>query len=350
MRGIAALITICCFFLALYVLGATAVEKHLERISPYASATSCQTILKENRSSKKTLGRVRIASWNLRWFPDGQSGNPQPGGGTDVSWMACTMALLDVQVIALQEVVLHLRGRRAILNLIEYLNQYTNGDWKTEFDNCPDDGLQHVGLLFDTTRVKAANVHTLPSINPIRPGCDHRLRPGLAGYFRFNGGADLHLINVHLDSGTGRRDYQNRQTSLKRLKSVTSALDRKIPDSDFILLGDFNTMGCNKCSPTILAEQEISDLTRTALSIPPGLVRLEPTQSCTGYYRSHGTMLDHVLVTQGMEELSNRYSTEVFGFCQVLSCEQVNRKRIPALSRLSDHCPVVVELLDRDLD
>ena len=74
--------------------------------------------------------------------------------------------------------------------------------------------------------------------------CANNLRPGRSAYVRaLDGGADFHIIAVHSDSGTSPRDFDHRQTALRRPDDLFAALGQDVPDADVIVLGDFNTMG-----------------------------------------------------------------------------------------------------------
>ncbi|MBN1653124.1 MAG: endonuclease/exonuclease/phosphatase family protein [Deltaproteobacteria bacterium] len=301
----------------------------------------------KDRSEKK---RARIGSWNLHWFPDGASRNPGRAGGTDVDWMACVVAWMDLQALAVQEVVQHLRGRRALLDLLDRLDEFTGGSWEAKLDDCPDDGRQHVGLLFDTMRVKATALRTVGSLNPTGSRCGHRLRPGYAAYLRFNGGADLHLINLHLDSGVSARDYHNRAASWTRLKAVIQDQHPVGLDDDVVVLGDFNTMGCSKCAPRISARDEIVALERILARTPATMRRMKASRDCTAHYRGRGTTLDHVFVSSRMKEVPADAAAKVEGVCADSSCFRQKSAAKAALSRLSDHCPIILELVDQDLD
>jgi hypothetical protein len=58
-----------------------------------------------------------------------------------------------------------------------------------------------------------------------------------------------------------------------------------------------------------------------------------------------------VVATSGIEEVPQRFFAEPGGACAELACKRVKRGERPgALDRLSDHCPVVVELLAQDRD
>jgi endonuclease/exonuclease/phosphatase family metal-dependent hydrolase len=336
--------------LALLESAAGAVDPGFSHDSPWASPGACRKNSKSGGRGRARTGIARIATWNLRWFPDGRAGKPEPDGGTDLGWMACVMARLEAPVWAVQEVTQTLRGRRAVLDLLDLLDRHTAGKWRADFDDCPDDGRQHVGFLYDTSRVKVTALRTLPSLNPLAGGCRSRLRPGVAAYLRFPGGADFHLLNLHLDSGRTGRDFRNRRESWSRLRSAVAGLDAVAPDVDVVVAGDFNTMGCGQCRPTITAEEEIEKLRRALSPGPAGLKLLGLSQPCTGYYRGRGTALDHVLVSASMQEVPRDARARVGGVCGALACAPARGKGLKALSRLSDHCPVVLEFLDRDRD
>ncbi len=69
-----------------------------------------------------------------------------------------------------------------------------------------------------------------------------------------------------------------------------------------------------------------------------------------GVLRRGGGWLDHVLITQSMEEAAV-VQARVFGYCALANCERLNRWNMPpAYQQLSDHCPVTVEITNRDKD
>ncbi len=321
----------------------------LSASSPWASPEACEAFLKSvpGGSRKHAPG---IASWNLAWFPDGAANGPSSTHLHDVPWLACAMAALDVQVLAVQEVVQHARGRAALLDLLQGLSERTHGDWKAELDECPDDGRQHVGFLYDATRVTLRELLVLGELNPGRSACDRRLRPGLGARLQWRDGPSLLAITVHLDSGQTARDYDNRQLSLKRLQ-VRARLLFKSSALPVLALGDFNTMGCERCEPKIAADAE-----RDALRAPtddardaatPVLARLTAERDCTEYYHGHGSTLDHALWMQLPAAATSAAlpRASVQGVCAELRCERLSRAQEPeALMHLSDHCPLLVDL------
>ncbi len=288
-------------------------------------------------------GRVRIGSWNIRWFPDGTaSGNGD--AATDVEWVACVIASERLDVLAVQE----FKNERAALasagRLVAELDRLTGGNWSVILDECTGKGAQHVGFVYNRKRLQLGSVRQVAALNPRGAACAGRLRPGLAALARFRGGLDIELMSIHLKAGVGARDADERR---KSFAAIVDAHSRR-RDSDFVVLGDFNTVGCRHCDPPLTSRQELSLLDAQLRRVD--LTRLASSQTCTQYYRGRGGLLDHVVITTGTRELRSA-TARVGGVCAERSCRRVSRRDPPAaLARLSDHCPVVVELDDRDLD
>jgi endonuclease/exonuclease/phosphatase family metal-dependent hydrolase len=321
-------------------------EAALESPSPRGVFSSRDACLDAVRSvAPRSDARVRIASWNLRWFPDGSSGGPsdQP---TDVEWAACVLAALRVDAIGLQEILLHPRGVEALERLRAQLDRLTRGRWEAHFDACPRDGRQHVGWLVDTSRARVLEARQLDSVNP-EGGCAHHLRPGLGVYARFRGGLDASLFVAHLDSGQAPRDHDHRAQSLVALMAEARAAAARHRDDDVLVLGDLNTMGCSDCAPAVSADAELAALDA---SLGSSMRRVEPSVRCTEFYRGRGSLLDHVLVTTRSRELPGEARVEVHGPCAEHRCTLPRGTSPAMLQHLSDHCPLVVELDSADRD
>lgn len=278
---------------------------------------------------------LRIASWNLHWFPDARSDEPSKAGGTDVRWMACAMASLRADVIAVQEVVTHQRGRAALSRLIERLDHHTGGRFRFEGDECPDDRRQHVGFLVNEARVRMDAFRSVAELNPYGSACARRLRPGLIGRIT-QGTLQLDVLTVHLDSGNEGRDYEHRLQGLRRITEEFPAT-RATP---LLALGDFNTMGCEDCDPVRSADDESADLhaivTRGAYE---AVAAKDNRPLCSEHFEGRAQLLDRAITTLP----SSRVAMEAAGLCAELACQRP-RTTSPALSRLSDHCPIVVSI------
>jgi endonuclease/exonuclease/phosphatase family metal-dependent hydrolase len=319
----------------------------------FLSPEQCRSALQTSRDSPRRRETARVGSYNLRWFPDGRPGRISDGRATkDLDWLACVIASLDVDVLAVQEIKASPRTREVTRQLMARLDLLTGGRWRSELDDCPDSTELHVGFFYDSVRVEAGHWQTLGELNPLDSACAQQLRPGLAGYFTFKGGLDLYIVSVHFKSTRTERSLALRARSLARLPAALARLKADLHDDDVLVVGDFNTMGCDQdCTPRVSPEQELARLS-DAVAGPNHRLRLVPSDSdCTQYYRGRATRLDLFVAADTMQELLPASTVHVRGVCVELGCRRVKAQQMPlAFKRLSDHCPAVLDLLDRDLD
>ena len=335
------------------------VERYLERESTgaqrpspaWASSAACQAALGTTRPLRRP-GVARIGTWNVRWFPDGSPGHgPPKSGGTDVGWLACALASLDLDVLAVQEFKSNERARMRLGELCAELGRVGGGRWRAALDDCPNVDGQHVGLLYNEERVQARAWHTFATLNPSRVKCQHQLRPGLGAYFVFPGGLDLYLVSVHHKSGSARRDLELRESTLGGFAAAEAEARALVSDQDLVFLGDFNPMGCRHCSPPVSAETELAALAASGRSLPVPLELVGMDAPCTEISSEGGGRLDQVLLSQSLRPLLGGRQAHVGGVCEGDGCRTERaRTHSPPVERLSDHCPVVLELDDRDLD
>lgn len=282
---------------------------------------------------------ARIASWNVRWFPRGRSRGE--GEGTDISWLACVIAQSDLDLVAVQEFVQNPAGRRGTLDLLAALGQLTGALWHARFDECPDDGRQHVGFLYREDRVVLDDVRTLGEVNPAGGPCAHLLRPGLFASARFASGTRLSLLTVHLDSGTAARDRDNRSRSVEVLarfaRERTQAEARA--RGPLVVLGDWNTMGCRACEAPHDGDAELASHMEVLGRGPRPLRRLAPPHDCSAFYRNRPVVLDHVFAMPGVDPGA---SVSVGGACERTACGRLEVADRVVLDALSDHCPLIL--------
>ena len=142
-----------------------------------------------------------------------------------------------------------------------------------------------------------------------------------------------------------RYNYGHRRQAAQRIGQIamgnTPILER---DPDVLVLGDYNTMG-KQDAPPVSAQEELVVLDR---ELAPGFRRLPMTPNCTEYFEGKAGALDHVVVSTGMQEVAA--TARVTGYCAVAGCADRTGPMPAAAERLSDHCPVVVEIQDRDRD
>ena len=279
---------------------------------------------------------LRLGTWNLAWFPHRHMPGRGSGPSTDIPWLACTIAALRVDALAVQEIVLDGAGREGLRSLLGELDRLTGGRWQQEMDECPRDVRQHVGVLYDASRLRRLSVSVYPELNPSGGACAHHLRPGLAVRFQGPTGAPFQLLSVHLDSGTQDRDYGHRIEGYDRLARRLGA-----PSARLIVAGDLNVMGCGRCRPPISAEEEGAALRARCSAVgasPPPI-----TGTCTELSSHGAAILDRILLSPSLRPSLRSGRLEVSGICEAIGCTS-RARRSEAYRRLSDHCPVVAEL------
>ncbi len=289
------------------------------------------------------VGYFRVATWNIRFFPE---------PSTDVERAGQILADLDADLVAVQEIADSVALRRML--------EQVNADLTLQADDSRPDaprryayvladngghGGQFVGYIYDEKSVRLSDPETLSTLQMTSD-----LRPGLfARVTSRRGGLDFQIIVMHTDSGTSDRDYQNRLRFLDALE--IELLRRRSADADIIVLGDLNTMGrlAEDGLPRVGWDEEISDLDESAVEM--GLRRLPNSPACTEYYRGRGSFLDHILVSTAMSEVPAGAEARVFGYCARANCERLDADRMPYdYAHVSDHCPVVIDLVDVDRD
>lgn len=319
--------------------------------SPWQSRADCEKALASGQRLERAAGVARLGTWNVRWFPDGKPGKGQDGQGTDLAWLGCSIAWMNVDALAVQEFKANERARRSVAELLQILNRHTSGRWEAKFDDCPNSDSQHVGLLVNRARVTVKAETTVAELNPHGTACKDNLRPGFSAYLTLPGGLDFHFVSVHTKSGTERRSSDLRERSLKALSAADRVLLGIEPDADVIIAGDFNTMGCKDCSPSIGADDELTRMDTTLAGLAPPFRRLTASKPCSEYHAGHGTLLDHFLVSRSFSEVGQGITAQVSGICHAHACAVRPPDGPGAAQReLSDHCPLLLDIPDRDLD
>jgi hypothetical protein len=230
------------------------------------------------------------------------------------------------------------------------LDELSHGAYQARLDECDPPAAQHVALLWDAKRVKASDFAVFGELNPRGAPCQGHLRPGLGARFRFPAGLDLEVVTAHLKSGSDEEAQALRARSAARLPALFASVNERHRDSDLLVLGDFNTAGCSSCSPLQSAAAE-RDAISASLGAASDSLFLLPTQpGCSHYFSRQAGLLDLVVAPRAMRELGATPTVHASGLCEELSCRSLPHALPAAYRELSDHCPIVLDLLDQDLD
>ncbi|HUC62824.1 MAG TPA: hypothetical protein VMF53_12800 [Alphaproteobacteria bacterium] len=305
----------------------------------WSSAEACRDAVERGqaRMARARPGELRLGAWNVEWFPD----------HTDIGWLACTIAWMNLDLLALEEIRATPAAQAGMARLLAELGRLTGDTWRVDLQNCGGAGRQHVGFIWNATRLRLVEGEDAWALNARASGpddpCAGWLRPGRADAFAPRDGtsAPFRAVAVHLKSGVAPRDESERHVALSRLGSLVA----ETPGARLVVLGDFNSMGEGTVSS---ARAEIASLDALAAATEPGFARARPNPSCTEYYRGRGGALDQALVSRSMGSIDPA-ATRVTGYCALAQCRPISPWRLdarPAAYRaLSDHCPLVIGIV-----
>jgi hypothetical protein len=88
------------------IAGSPPPETSAERLV-WTSPEGCQQVVGSGgRMVPANPAILRVGTWNIRWFPRGCPSNEAcPEHTTDIPWLACTMAWMNTDLFALQEIL-----------------------------------------------------------------------------------------------------------------------------------------------------------------------------------------------------------------------------------------------------
>jgi hypothetical protein len=93
-------------YLGRTIVGSPPPEASAERLV-WTSPEGCQQVVGSGgRMAPSDPPTLRVGTWNIRWFPRGcPSTEACPEQTTDIPWLACTIAWMNVDLLALQEIL-----------------------------------------------------------------------------------------------------------------------------------------------------------------------------------------------------------------------------------------------------
>ncbi len=294
------------------------------RADPWFSRAACEKQVGAKLLLARPAGVIRVATWHL-------GGTPHPGRkGTDYRWLACTLAWTQADVVAVQGLRAGAPGRVALARLAAALHRRTRSRWGYKLDTCRGRKATSVGLLWNKRRVTASRLQVLGALNPYRRACRRGQRPGVAGYFKAraaNGrGVDFYLVSVDLPDNAVLL-----QRALDGVPSAVEALQRKHNDPDVMLAGAFYARS--------------GWIGRTAARLRPGF-RLVPANRVCTQRGDRPALVSQILVSGGFAEVPEHAVSRVVGPC----ADSCAAGPLHCAKTLSEHCPVVIDLQNRDRD
>ncbi len=319
----------------------------------WKSKDECQAAVSRGLRMVQTSSPIlRVGTWNLRWFPTGSAPDEHQAShqATDLDWLICVIRWMQIDILAIQESLATPEATQAWKTLTKELSAQAGETWRWHRQPCGRPDNHHVGLLWNDSHVMLSKFASLWEFNAKAQSasqpCTSGLRPGQYAYVqsRQQNGADFHLISVHLKSGPTVFALESRQKTLNRIDRAVAPLLKK--DKDVVILGDFNTMGAGDRHSQ---KSEQKYLRRFVRKEKPGFTDLPAHPQCSHYFRGRSAQLDHVLVANEMKEITVK-SIKVSGYCALSNCNRIKGNYPLAYRRLSDHCPVVLEIANIDKD
>lgn len=267
---------------------------------------------------------IRIVTWNLRNFPVDPGDDRDPPHDRDR--LRATIEALQPDVLALQEV----REPKTIATLLGPAFEVTASQRGGPRG-------QHLVLAWRTSRIR-----------PSGPPTEHdaialtgRLRPALSAAFVLRSSdRPFTVMTVHLKARP-----QGASVRRSQWDHLASAVDRLLEtNTDLVLVGDFNVTG-----GTLL---ETASRERQALETKLAASNLTPIEvgACTSYW--HGVRHDRWVEPARLDLafaagfVDARSVASAGTHCRRHRCEPFADPDIdPSFAGLSDHCPVVVDMI-----
>jgi endonuclease/exonuclease/phosphatase family metal-dependent hydrolase len=276
---------------------------------------------------------MRVATYNIRNFGKGD---------TDVERLAEIVRGLDADVVAIQEI----QSDRAVAGLARRISS-GGRNYRYALSKCGGRSDMKVGFLFDGERVVLRRTKEYPELDPGGGGsCGGGERAALLGVFvprsEESTARDedaIQLLVIHLTPGGDREQVAKREAQWKRAHQIVASV-RDAGARHVAILGDTNSTG--------YLDNDHGE--RDAIDRAAGEAGMVVTTSdldCSEYWKTREgiyspSLLDHVVATRG---LVRGGSMRVSGYCEELRCKAIESGEPPSdFSRVSDHCPVTVEM------
>ena len=136
------------------ITGSPPLDPSAERLV-WTSREGCQQVVAGGgRMVSANPAMLRVGTWNIRWFPRGCPSNTScPDKATDIPWLACTMAWMNTDLFALQEILATPDAEFSHNSPRAELDRLTGASWQVDLQSCGGTSDQHVGFLWNGSRV-----------------------------------------------------------------------------------------------------------------------------------------------------------------------------------------------------
>ncbi len=318
------------------------------RIEVFSSRVRCQAARKEQPSLPRSPDTdLRVVTWNLEFLGQSDSG---PGANKDVAWLACALAWLDPDAIAIQEIDGANDPMGALALLTEELKRQTKASWIPVLQSCKH--RQMLGFLVRQDAYQVLSSDDVWYLNTRARNASEAckgLRPGLVVQVKArdtpaakdHAHQAISIVNLHADAGSRSSDYESREKLRQTLPHL--AQDEAIVASDrrLIVLGDFNAIGN---STGISSSDEALAFAKAFAEIPTRPMTLATTgETCTYIWRSDCVAIDHIAIDRRFPN-ADQAAGRSFGYCTIAKQFGIGERSLAARELLSDHCPVVIDL------
>ena len=330
----------------------------------------------------KRAGNLRVATFNIRNFPETFAPAPADGGvddeddagaapperkgpvrsldRTDEAALVDVLVKLDFDVLAVQEI----RDRDALRRVLERLGERTGARYDPAFsDNAHSGNDQYVGLIVraDHARIEGAAEHAeIDTRGTLRSGLSARVVSAKPG------GVDFGVLVLHLASGDSAKRAVLRAEQGFQASRVVAARQKEWGDRDFVVLGDLNTargdaelVGLDDALAGHAPPLAEDAGARGEPPPPTGLSRQDNVSGCSSYYVKgsgsatvHPSLIDQVYLAS-MSERDTSVPLTAGAHCAERACaafESDSPQSGTTYWGVSDHCPVYFEVRDTDDD
>jgi exonuclease III len=280
------------------------------------------------------LPPLRIASYNIRNFK--VSLTDKGGSTTRKSELFRLLKSTRSDIIAVQEIVDD-QGFKKFVR--DYMPKY-----RVVLSECGGFAGQKLGFIYNSHLYSLEDFYEDSRLSIRSSSCKRGLRPAAIAHFRKKKTRlKFAAIAVHLKAGGGQRNADQRYAQYKQITKIIREL-KTDGVKHYAVMGDFNTTDYLKRNHNYDRFVEFVMQNK--------LIDFAEDLECTSYWWGgiddglmHGTVLDHVLISESLYDSFDYSTTEVKAHCQKTSCESLPESELgTSFKSVSDHCPVVANM------